>query len=494
MRGRVVGAAVATSLVLGACTGGGGDGDTAADGGPAAGSGVRAPEAAVDVVDVGTPASAALGVSRRLFTSADVVVVAAPDADAQVAAERAARALGAPMLLPGRAVPAEIERLGADTVLAVGADAGAGLDADGVQEVEPTEEAVDAAVDDLPRREVSSQDLVVLTRAPGPNRAAVTTARVAGATVVRSPSADPRVDPDAAKALTERPDATVLALGSPFRHGLDYQVSAVRDDLQQPGGGLTVFPGRHVVALYGHPGTPSLGLLGEQGVADSVERADRVADRYRALTDDTVVPAFEVIATVASASKGKDGDYSAEADVDDLRPLVDAAAKADMYVILDLQPGRTDFLTQAKRYASLLEEPHVGLALDPEWRIGKKQKHLEQIGSVSAAEVNDTADWLATLTREKNLPQKPFVLHQFSTSMIRDRSTLDTSHPELSTIIHVDGQGTPGAKLGTWAAIRRDAPADVHWGWKNFHDEDEPMLTARQTWGVDPRPDLVTYQ
>lgn len=470
--------------MLAACTGGD------SGGGGSVGEGVREATAAVDVVDVGTPASAALGVSRRLFDRADVVVVSGEDDDAQVAAERAARALGAPMLLPGRAVPAEIERLGAGTVLAVGTD----LDVEGVREVDPTDDAVDDAIEDLPRREVEPQDLVVLTRAPGPNRAAVTTARVAGATVVRSPSADPRVDPDAAEVLADRPDAKVMALGSPFRHGLDYQVRAVRDDLQQPGGGLTVFPGRHVVALYGHPGTPALGLLGEQGVADSVDRAGRVADRYRDLTDDPVVPAFEVIATVASASKGKDGDYSAEAAVDDLRPLVDAAAKADMYVILDLQPGRTDFLSQAKRYASLLEQPHVGLALDPEWRIGAKQKHLEQIGSVSAAEVNETADWLATLTREKNLPQKPFVLHQFSTSMIRDRGDLDTSHPELSTVIHVDGQGAPSAKLGTWATIRRGAPADVHWGWKNFHDEDEPMLTARQTWGVDPRPDLVTYQ
>ena len=42
-----------------------------------------------------------------------------------------------------------------------------------------------------------------------------------------------------------------------------------------------------------------------------------------------------------------------------------------MYVVLDLQPGRTDFLTQAKRYEPLLALPHVGLALDPEWRLGR---------------------------------------------------------------------------------------------------------------------------
>lgn len=225
-----------------------------------------------------------------------------------------------------------------------------------------------------------------------------------------------------------------------------------------------------------------------------MKRAERVADRYRAQTKAKIVPALEIIATVASASKGKDGDYSAEADVKDLLPLVRAAEKAGQYVVIDLQPGRTDFLTQAKRYRSLLLRPHVGLALDPEWRLKKGQKHLRQIGSVKAAEVNRVSAWLSRLTREQRLPQKLFVLHQFSTSMIKDRAKVVTTHPELATVIHVDGQGTPAAKKGTWATIRRGAPDGVHWGWKNFHDEDEPMLTARQTWNVRPRPDLVTYQ
>ena len=267
---------------------------------------------------------------------------------------------------------------------------------------------------------------------------------------------------------------------------------AVREGLEQPGGGLLALPGRHVVALYGHPGTPA--LLGEQGVSATVARAERVADRYRALTDEPVVAALEVIATVASASKGRDGDYSAETDVKELLPLVRAAGRAGQYVVLDLQPGRTDFLTQAKRYRSLLALPHVGLALDPEWRLRRDQRHLRQIGSVSASEVNETSACLARLTRQERLPQKLFVVHRFASGMVRDRDALVTTHPELATVIHVDGQGTPAAKQGTWATIRRGAPAGVHWGWKNFHDEDEPMLTARQTWRVEPRPDLVTYQ
>ena len=116
-----------------------------------------------------------------------------------------------------------------------------------------------------------------------------------------------------------------------------------------------------------------------------------------------------------------------------------------------------------------------------------------QIGSVNVDEINQVGDWLAGLVRERNLPQKLLLLHQFGTSMIVGRERLDTSHDELATVIHVDGQGSQPAKAGTWATLRNGAPA-VHWGWKNFVDEDTPMLDPAQTYAVQPVPDLVTYQ
>ena len=164
-----------------------------------------------------------------------------------------------------------------------------------------------------------------------------------------------------------------------------------------------------------------------------------------------------------------------------------------MAVVLDLQPGRTDFLTQAQQYADLLALPYVGLALDPEWRLAPDQVHLRQIGSVGIDEVNAVVAWLADFTAQRALPQKMLVLHQFAGRMIADRGRLDTSRDELSLVIHVDGQGSQPAKAGTWSALRTDAPP-VHWGWKNFYDEDAPMLDPTQTYQVQPVPDLVSYQ
>jgi hypothetical protein len=180
-----------------------------------------------------------------------------------------------------------------------------------------------------------------------------------------------------------------------------------------------------------------------------------------------VVPAFEIIATVASSSAGPDGDYSSESAIEHLRPWVDAARKAGVYVVLDLQPGHTDFLGQ---------------------------RHMVQIGSVSAAEINKTAGWLAALTRQHRLPQKVLMLHQFRLDMITNRADIRTDHDELRVIIHADGFGTAGQKFDTWRAMHVDAPRKVGWGWKNFYDEDLPTFTPRQTIAVKPSPVFISYQ
>lgn len=331
----------------------------------------------------------------------------------------------------------------------------------------------------------------------GRTAAALATARAAGVPVVDVPGGDPRATSATVRALEGV--RTVVALGPGFGDArrLGPRVAAAATGVELPGGGQLVFPGgghgKRYVALYGTPGTPALGVLGEQDVPATIARARQTAEPYEALTDDTVVPTLEIIATIASSAPEPDGSYSRARGVEELRPLVEAAQDAGQAVVLDLQPGRTDFVTQAQQYAELLAYPHVGLALDPEWRLGPDQVHLRQIGSVGVDEVNATAEWLARFTREHHLPQKMFVLHQFSLRMITDRERLDTGHDELAVIIHADGQGSQPAKADTWRALRQGAP-DVHWGWKNFYDEDQPMLDPAQTYAVQPTPDLVTYQ
>jgi hypothetical protein len=327
--------------------------------------------------------------------------------------------------------------------------------------------------------------------------AAIATARAAGVEVLATAASDPRADPAVVAALGHRQPDTVLALGDGFGapERLADRVATAITGVQLPGGGQLVLPGKRYVALYGHPGTSALGVLGEQGPDASVARVQRLAAEYRAAgSAEPVVPTFEIITTIASAARGADGDYSDESSIEQLKPYVDAAARAGVYVVLDLQPGYTDFLTQAKRYEELLALPHVGLALDPEWRLRPGERHMRQIGRVSAAEVNSVIDWLATFTRDRRLPQKMLLLHQFKSYMLENREQIDTSRDELAVITQMDGHGPPSVKMDTWNAIRPGAPAGMTFGWKNFYDEDKPMLTPAQTLAVTPTPVFVSYQ
>lgn len=371
------------------------------------------------------------------------------------------------------------------------------------------QQAVEELVADAPPA-ASATDTVVLVRPR--DRDALPTAlaaRAVGHTVMRTRADDLRADPDLIDRFAELGDPEQppsIVLGGPGMDDVDPELIAAfaptaTTGEQLPGGGqLVIDPqrprARRYISLYGSPGSGALGVFGEQPVDATVTRAEDIARQYRDVTDDdvTIIPAFEIIATVASASAGDDGDYSAEIPVKELEPAVEAAREADMYVLLDLQPGRTDFVTQAKRYRKLLRQPHVGLALDPEWRLKPDEVHLRQIGSVGIDEVNRVGDWLADLVEKRNLPQKMLLLHQFRISMIRNREGLDTSREELAFAIQMDGQGPQGTKLETWSAITADAPPRVEFGWKNFYDEDSPVRTPADTMAVTPSPVFVSYQ
>ena len=548
MRSPTVPIALTAALLVSGC--GAASGEDAED---AAGVTTSAPDARLTLVADDDPVASAASASRALFDGADVVVLARDgDAAGTLLGASAATGLGVPLLLepagggPADALTTELERLGTTTVLAVGAAEGSAggeggpevvavpaapeavsevtglelgearqVDANGaagaVAELDPEQPAAlqpagavpaggDAGDGELPavERAAPLDGTVVVTTGAPEALAGVATARAAGARVqLTGGGTDPRGSAELVGLMAEQQPGTVVALGAGFaaEDGLDWKLETAAAGEQLPGGGQLLFPQHFLVALYGSPGTGALGVLGEQDLPASVERARAHAADYEPLVQDaTVVPAFEVIATVASSVAGPDGNYSTELPVEELRPWVEAAGEAGMYVVIDLQPGRTDFRTQAEQYRSLLELPHVGLALDPEWRLGPGEVHLTQIGSVSIDEVNEVVTWLADLTRAGDLPQKLLLLHQFRVDMIPDRDRLDTSRDELALMVHADGQGGQGDKQATWRTLRQTEPDEVAWGWKNFYDEDVPMLTPEETVAVEPRPDLISYQ
>jgi hypothetical protein len=471
---------------------------------------------AVSVLASTAPDGLTAAFAARLFKSAPVVVVAADTSAALRAAEQAALSAHAPLLVsaspPGGTgaqdaagtadtpLVAEIKVLNPRAVLAVRV-AAARLAArlPGIRVI------TRAALLPKTRAAAPLRRVAVLVRAAGgqaPSTGALTTgaittmARVAGAAVVTVGGYDPRAYPAAIRALAKARPREVVAIGAGFGPAsrLAARLAVAATGVQLPGGGQVLFPGHRIVALYGNPTTPYLGVLGQQDLPASITRAERAGAMYRPLSRVPVVPAFEIIATVAQGSPGPDGTYSYQTPPSTLEPWVREATAAGLYVILDLQPGRANLLTQARVYQSLLEQPDVGLALDAEWKLQPGQLPLRQIGSVSIGEVNSVVRWLAALTASHHLPQKLLVLHQFRLSMVADERELDTSHDDLAIVIHMDGQGTPSVKLQTWEAVTAAAPPGVFFGWKDFTVKDHPMLTPEATMANTPAPVMISYQ
>ncbi len=534
---RGMGAAVlAVSLVAStaACSssdGGDGPGLVAAD--------VDGARLAVDAEGMGVEATG------LLVSAAPVAVVASEDAAAQARAASLAVGLRAPMLTAvsgaEEAVGAELDRLGVERVLRVGdapvpdggreiVDAPSGRDdveaLTGIRFHDEIDVPADQIDDVTVHQQPGSPSLVSSGGAPavgggeedgvdtfGPSDpawsgddaprvlvhdrtpvAAVATAVAAGAAVTHLRAPDPRVDGGSVEAVRDADAVLALGPGWGTQDELEERLEKARTVPELPGGGQLLFPGRRFVAAYGSPITPALGILGEQGPEDSVARVQQLVEEYQPFSPEQVVPAFEIIGTVASTEPGPDGNFTNEWGPEEFAPLVDAITDAGGYAVIDLQPGMADLLEQAKPFEELLRRPNVGLALDPEWKLTPGQSPGAQIGSASAEEINRVTEWLADLTRDTGGPQKLLILHQFNMSMIKDRDQIDTSRPEVAISLHADGHGTPELKMETWEVLRTGLSPDIWMAWKNFYDEDTPTFTPEETMAVEPRPWFVSYQ
>lgn len=158
---------------------------------------------------------------------------------------------------------------------------------------------------------------------------------------------------------------------------------------QLPLGGTQIFPDYRIVTHYGTAGTGALGLLGEVPPVEASARLDEAAARY-ATPDRRLQPAMELIVTIADGQPGDGGAFSHSIDPALVQPYLDAARARHQLLVLDIQPGRLDFVTASKQWEQLLSEPDVGLALDAEWlqradrfHLGFKVFHTEDIDPLS---------------------------------------------------------------------------------------------------------------
>jgi hypothetical protein len=286
--------------------------------------------------------------------------------------------------------------------------------------------------------------------------------------------------PDAALVLA---NTAALPPGSPEEQAINAQTIA--------SGGL--LPGHRILTYYGHPHDPNMGILGEYDKEEVLQLLRAEAARYEA-ADPTrpVIPAFEVIATVAQGWPATDGTYLLDTDLETLIEYADFAETHGMLMFLDLQIGRNTVPAEIAKVRSLLERPHIHLALDPEFAIADGQVPGTHIGELTAEQIRGAQETLSGIVRDYGLPPKILVVHQFREDMILGKERLSPV-PGVQLVIESDGFGAPGLKAEVYNILIRNNETEFS-GIKHFYRQDVPLMTAADTLALEPAPLLVIYQ
>jgi hypothetical protein len=254
-----------------------------------------------------------------------------------------------------------------------------------------------------------------------------------------------------------------------------------------PRGGRRLFPRYRVVGFYGMQDLDALGA----GPPEVVGRRLLEVARAYATPGHPVLPMFELIATVAHPFPTPSGLYRSHQRDEVVQRYLQAVRRIDGILVLDVQPGRADFVDELRHWERYLRQPDVGVALDPEFSMGPGQVPGRQLGRTDAAAINRASAYVAGIVRRHRLPEKLFMVHQFRDSMIGDKAKVAT-RPGLAIAWNADGFGVRSAKLDDYRSYTRDRR--FHPGLKLFYEEDVDLMSPREVLRLDPVPRVVNYQ
>jgi hypothetical protein len=254
-----------------------------------------------------------------------------------------------------------------------------------------------------------------------------------------------------------------------------------------PDGTRRLFPGHRIVAYYGAQGTSSLGVLGSKSPDALWPELSRQAKAYET-NGARVLPAYELITFVATGG-GPDATLRESDAV--IGRYARAARRHHGLLILDIQPGHTDFLKDAKSLRRWLRLPYVGLALDPEWKLYGGEQPLDGIGHTDAARVNRVSAWLNRLTAREHLPQKLLLVHEFRADMVQHKRQVE-QRKHLAIVFNVDGFGSRAVKLAKYDELSRHSRFPM--GLKLFYDDDIDLMEPRRVLRLHPKPVVIDYQ
>ncbi len=254
-----------------------------------------------------------------------------------------------------------------------------------------------------------------------------------------------------------------------------------------------ILPRYRILSYYGQPHSDQMGIVGEMPREELLAQLRETAAAYEAADPSRpVMPAIELISSVAQNWPADDDTYLLHTDEETIREFVEFTAENGILLILDLQIGHSTVRAEIDRIEEWLLYEHVHLAIDPEFAMPDGAIPGSTIGGLDAADITYAQERLATLAAENDLPPKVLIVHQFYEGMIRDADQLAPVEG-VQLVIEFDGFGAPANKIAGYNLFIRDRPIEFG-GIKLFYRQDDPFMTPAEVVALTPSPDLVIIQ
>ena len=304
--------------------------------------------------------------------------------------------------------------------------------------------------------------------------------------------------PAAAAAPSERPepptkaafrDSTRELLADPaFRRSPEAILRRGSGSAPAQGEGA-IFPERRAVTLYGAPQLTAT-ALGKRTPRGAARKILEQAEPYRRFGDREVVPGFDLIGVVATASPGADRKYRSRQPDEVIAEYLAEAREFGGRLVLDLQPGRSSVLNEVDALRPWLKQPDVDLAIDPEWNVSRRGVPGRTQGTIDASELNRVSKELNRIVRRQGLPPKLMVVHQFRRGSIRHRRRI-VQRTGVTATLNFDGIGSPAAKEAGYVELARRR---LYNGFSVFYDLDSRVMKPRSVLELMPEVDFLLYQ
>lgn len=255
----------------------------------------------------------------------------------------------------------------------------------------------------------------------------------------------------------------------------------------------SLLPEHRILLMYGLPGDPSFGSLGSYDNLRLLEFMRAKAAEYQELDPSRpIILGVEIIASLAQRTPGADGSYLRDTSATTIYSYIEFTRANDMVLFLDVQIGRRTVPDDVQRLERYLQEPHVHLAIDPEFDVERTEIPTIDPGTVTAADIRWTQDYLAALAKDHDVPPKILMVHQFTPDMVVNKPLL---RPVAGVQLVIDSTlwGTPEEKRSAFQQFVTDDRVEfggimVNGTW------DTPAMGTGDVINLPGAPDIVIYQ